>query len=134
MQLKGIYFFETCVPVVQWTTILSIIIIEILLLLKSKQNNITDAFLHANFEQNEKLFVKMPKGFNQYERNLKRRVIHLKNILYVIFNTPRYYCKYLTHKLIASGILCSNLDHFLFIGDKVICIVNVDNLIFWVNY
>ena len=41
------------------------------------------------------------------------------------------FLKYLTHKLIANGMLQSNPDTCLFIGVKVICIVYVDDLIFW---
>ena len=40
----------------------------------------------------------------------------------------------MTQKLIANRILQYNLYPCLFIGDKVICIVYVDNLIFWEKY
>ena len=63
MQLKGIYFFETYAPVVQWTTVSLIIILEIILQLKSNQDDITAVFIHAKLEKNEKVYVKMPKGF-----------------------------------------------------------------------
>ena len=36
MQLKGIYFFETYAPVVQWTTVRLMLILEVLLGIKSK--------------------------------------------------------------------------------------------------
>ena len=40
-QLEGIDFFETYAPVVQWTTIRLMFILEILLGLKSKQGDVT---------------------------------------------------------------------------------------------
>ena len=131
MQLKGIYFFETYAPVVQWTTVSLIIILEIILQLKSNQDDITAVFIHAKLEENEKVYVKMPKGFEQYDKHGKQRVIILKNTLYVIHQRPRDFLKYLTQKLIASGMIQYNLDPCLFIGDKFICIVYVDDLIFW---
>ena len=44
MQLKGINFFETYDPVVQWTIIRLMLILEVLLGLKSKQVNVTAVF------------------------------------------------------------------------------------------
>ena len=50
MQLEVIYYFETYVPVVQWTTISLMLILEILLQLKSEQGDIAAAFIHAKLE------------------------------------------------------------------------------------
>ena len=54
----------------------------------------------------------------------------LKKTLYGIRHSPRSFWKFLTEKLTSSGMLQSNIDPCLFIGDKVICIVYVDDLIF----
>ena len=43
-QLKGIDFFKTYAPVIQWTTIRLMFILEILMGLKSKQGDVTCAF------------------------------------------------------------------------------------------
>jgi hypothetical protein len=55
-QLEGIDFFETYAPVVQWTMIHLMIILEILLDLKPMQGDITCAFLHADLRRT-KLFT-----------------------------------------------------------------------------
>ncbi len=47
MQLEGVEFFKTYAPVVQWRTIWLMFILEVLLGLKSKQGDVTCAFLHA---------------------------------------------------------------------------------------
>ena len=47
-QLEGVDFFETYAPVVQWTTVQMMLILEILLKLKSKQGDVPAAFLHAD--------------------------------------------------------------------------------------
>jgi len=57
-------------PVVQWTTIrlMFILILKTLLGLKSKQGdvNVTCAFLCADLEPGENIYVKMPLEFTQY--------------------------------------------------------------------
>ncbi len=65
-QLKGIGFFKTYAPVVQWTTIRLMFILETLLGLKSKQGDVTCAFLHADLEPGENVYVDMPLDFAQY--------------------------------------------------------------------
>ena len=50
MQLEGIYLFETYAPVVQWTTVSLMLIIDILSQLKSNQGDITSKFLHDKLE------------------------------------------------------------------------------------
>ena len=75
----------------------------------------------------------MQKGFVQYDKRGKRRVLGLKKTLYGISQIPRYFLKYLTLKLIVIIILHTNNYPCLFIGDKVISIVYVDDLLFWVE-
>jgi hypothetical protein len=44
---------------------------------------------------------------------------------------PRAFWKYITEKLKTCGLEQSKLDPCLFVGTKVICVVYVDDLIFW---
>ncbi len=81
-QLEGIDFFETYAPVVQWTTIRLMFILEILLGLKSKQGNVLCAFLHRELEPGENVYVEMPLSFSQYSKNGARKVLKLKKTLY----------------------------------------------------
>jgi hypothetical protein len=55
--------------VVQWTTIQLMFILEVLLGLKSKQRDVTCAFLHADLEPDETVYVDMPLGFNTKSKN-----------------------------------------------------------------
>ncbi len=64
-QLEGIDFFETFAPVIQWTTIRLMFILEILLGLKSKQGDVTCALLHADLEPGDNVYVDIPMGFAQ---------------------------------------------------------------------
>jgi len=115
MQLEGVDFFETYAPVVQWTTICLMLILEVLLDLKSKQGDITCAFLHANFDKNEKVYVEMPRGFEQYDKRGKPRILKLRKTLYGLRQSPRAFWEYLTEKFKACGIKQSSLDPCLFI-------------------
>ena len=64
-QLQGIDFFETYAPVVQWTLVRMMPILEILMNFKSKQSVVTATFLHANSAPEEKVFVEMSLGFRE---------------------------------------------------------------------
>jgi hypothetical protein len=125
-QLEGVDFFETYAPVVQWTTVRLMLILEVLLDLKSKQGDVTAAFLHADVPEGENIYVAMPKGFKQAGKCLR-----LKKTLYGLRQSPRAFWKYLVEKMEAAGLKQSDLDPCLFIGEKVICCAFVDDLLFW---
>jgi hypothetical protein len=107
-QLKGIDFFETYAPVVQWITIRLMFILEILLGLKSKQGDVLCAFLHGEREPCKNVYVEMPLGFSQYSKNGTRKVLKLKKTLYGLQQSPRAFWKYITEKLVACGLEQSN--------------------------
>jgi hypothetical protein len=129
-QLKGIDFFETYAPVVQWTTIQLMLILEILLGLKSKQGNVLCAFLHGELERGENVCVEMPLGFSQYSKDGTRKVLKLKKTRYGLQQSPGAFWKYITEKLVACGLEQSKFDPCLFVGTKVICVVYVNDIIF----
>ncbi len=126
MQLEGIDFFETYAPVVQWTTVRLLLIREVLLGLKSKQGDITAAFLHANIPEVQNVYVEMPQGFEK-----KGKVLKLKKTLYGLRQSPRAFWQYLTEKMNECGMQQTNFDPCLFVGESVMCICYVDDLIFW---
>ena len=130
-QLHGIDFFETYAPIVQWTTIRLMFVLEVLLGLKSLQGNITCAFLHADLDENEKVYVDMSLGFSQYDKIGKQMCLKLKKTLYGLRQSPRAFWKYITVKLQEVGLEQPKFDPCLFIGPDVMCIVYVNDLIFW---
>ena len=87
-QLKGIDFFKTYAPVVQWTIIRMMFILEILLGLQPKQGGVTCAFLHADLDLGENVYVDMPLGFAQYSKNRIKQCLKLKKILYRLRQRP----------------------------------------------
>ena len=62
---------------VQCTTVSIMLILEILLKLKSKQGDVTAAFLHADVGKDEDIYVEMPLDFRK-----KGKVLKLKKTLY----------------------------------------------------
>ncbi len=93
-QLEGVDFFETYVPVVQWTTVRLMLILEVLLDLKSKQGDITAAFLHADVPEGENIYVEMLQGFKR-----KDKVLKLKMSLYGLWQSPRAFWQFLMDKM-----------------------------------
>ncbi len=65
-QLEGIDFFVINAPVVQWTTVYLILILQNLFGLKSKQADVTAAFFHATLEEDGKVYVEMFSCFKQW--------------------------------------------------------------------
>ena len=110
----------------QWTTVRLMLILEVLLDLKSKQGNVTAAFLHADLEEGEEVYVKMPRGFQK-----RGKVLKLRKTLYGLRQSPRAFWKYMVQKMEACGMPQSKLDPCLFVGEKVICVCFVDDLLFW---
>ncbi len=125
-QLKGIDFFETYAPVVQWTTDWLMLILEILLDLTSKQGDVTAAFLHGKLGEDKKVYVKMPLGFRKAGTVLK-----INKTLYGLCQSPCAFWKYLTKAMLAVGMHISKLDPCFFVGDQVMAVTFVDDILFW---
>jgi hypothetical protein len=122
-QLEGVDFFETYAPVVQWTTVRLMLILEILLQLKSKQGDVTAAFLHGELGPDEKVYVEMPLGFRK-----KGKVLKLKKTLYGLRQSPHAFWQCLTKAMEAVGMKVSKLDPCLFVGDRVMAVAYVDDI------
>ena len=124
-------YFETYAPIVQWTTICLMLILECVLDLKSKQGDVTCAFLHAKLPPEEKVYLEMSRGFKQYGKNKHARVLSIKRLLYGLKPSPRAFWKYMVEKFKACGCKQSNLDPCLFISATVIAVIYVDDILMW---
>ena len=71
MQIEGVDFNETWVPVLKWYTVRLMLIIKCILGLDSFQANITCEFLNAELDKDGKIFVQMPQGFKLDGKVLK---------------------------------------------------------------
>eukprot|EP00804_Cyclotella_cryptica_P001177 CCRYP_016994-RA/>CCRYP_016994-RA protein AED:0.39 eAED:0.19 QI:0/0/0/1/0.5/0.33/3/0/796 len=68
-QKEGIDFWETWSPVVQWSTVRLMMTLAAKLDLCSAQADITAAFIHADLEPGEQMFVRQPAGFQRDARH-----------------------------------------------------------------
>ena len=128
---KGVYYFETYAPVVMWTTIQLMLILECLLDLNFKQGDVNFAFLNAHLPEEETVYVHMPQGFTHYEKKGKAKVLKLNRCLYGLKNSTWAFWKFMVEKLEFCGLKQSKLDPCLFIGDTVIAVMYVDYILMW---
>jgi hypothetical protein len=117
-QLKGIDFFETWAPVVQWSTIRLVMIIAAKLNYCSAQCDITAAFIHAFLPDHEKVYVKEPRSF----RTKVKHVFCLQRSLYCLRQAPRHFFTYLSARLVTNRLTMSS---------TMIVIVYVDDLLIY---
>ena len=73
----------------------------------------------------------MPRGFVQRDKRGGAKVLRLKRTLYGPQQSPRAFWQYMVEKLEAAGLRQSPLDPCLFIGDTVIAIMYVDDILMW---
>ena len=139
-QIEGVDYFDTFAPVVNWTTVRIMLIMSIILNLSTKQVDYTAAFVHApidlppHYEQMSKreqeqagVYIEMPRGFMQ-----PGKVLKLKKSLYGLKQAPRNFFMYLKAKLESIGFVSDpDIDPCLFVSDKVICLVYVDDTLFF---
>eukprot|EP00984_Skeletonema_dohrnii_P014730 scaffold6241_cov78-Skeletonema_dohrnii-CCMP3373.AAC.4 len=103
-QIAGVEFNETYAPVVQWTTVRMMLILEVML----------------------EIYMQMPRGFKQ-----EGKCFRLKRSLYGLRQAPRAFHTYLVKAFEKQGLKQSTLDPCLFIGEKVTAVTFVDDCLFW---
>ena len=124
-QIEGKDYFETYAPVVSWATVRLLLILSVVMNWVSVQVDYTDAFIQAPIDCD--VFVEMPRGFLQ-----KGKVLHLNKGLYGLCQSSRNFFLYLKQTLEKCGMKQRNdLDPCLFIGRNTICLVYVDDCIFF---
>ena len=135
-QIEGIDYFDTFAPVVNWTTIRLMLVLSIILNLSTCQVDYTAAFVHVPIDKDPEwetlseeqrnrsgVYIEMPRGFRQ-----PGKVLKLKRSLYGLKQSPRNFFLHLKSKLEAAGFESKeSVDPCLFISDKVICLIYVDN-------
>jgi len=99
--------------------------------LEIKTRDITCDFLHANLASDETVYIDMPLGFNIKSKNGMQQVLKLNKTLYGLCQSPRAFWKYITKKLESCGLKQSKFGPCIFIGPDDMCIVYVNDLMFW---
>ena len=124
-QKEGVDFFETWAPVVQWTTVRSMMVLAAKQGLCTAQADITAAFVHAPLYKKDQIYVEQPKGWTYGDDY----VLKLNRSVYGIRQAATNFFQYLTIEFGKLNMKPSNHDPCLFIGEKVIAIVYVDDIL-----
>ena len=139
-QIEGVDYFETFAPVVNWTTVRLMLILSIVLGLATRQVDYTAAFVHAPIDRDpgwddltpeeqerQGVYIDMPRGFSK-----PGKVLKLRRSLYGLKQSPRNFFQFLKGKLEDIGFKSAeDVDPCLFISPKVICLVYVDDTLFY---
>ena len=138
-QVENVDYFETYAPVVNWQTVRIMLVMSLLLQLSTKQVDYTAAFVHADIDRDPEwdnmteeereqsgVFLHMPRGFQQ-----QGCVLKLNKSIYGLKQSPRNFYLHLKDKLESIGFTQSESDQCLFISDKVICLVYVDDTLLY---
>jgi hypothetical protein len=134
-QIEGVDFFETCAPVINWQTVCLMLVMSLLMGLSTSQVGYTAAFVHAdinkypNREEERRrsgVYIDMPRGFAMHNKVLK-----LKKSLYGLKQSPHNFFLHLKDNLESVGFEQSILDRCLSISNKRVCLVYVDDTLFF---
>ena len=128
-QIEGVDFKEDEIfsPVVSWNTVRLLLILSCIMGLETKQVDYTAAFIHAPLSEDEEVYVEQPRGFSE-----PGKVLKLNQCLYGLKQSPRNFYNHLKGNLEAIGFECqTEVDPCLFISNKCICLVYVDDTLFY---
>jgi hypothetical protein len=123
-QTEGVDFHKTFAPVFNWSTVRFLLMMSILLNLSTKQVDYIAAFIQSDIDTD--VYVEMPRGFAK-----PGKVLKLKKSLYGLKQSPRNHFLNLKGKLEALGFVASEADPCLFVSDKVIALVYVDDTLLY---
>jgi hypothetical protein len=117
---------ETYAPVVRWTTIRSVLAFAVKNGLKTRQIDFMNAFVQSHLPEDERIFVRLPKGFAHLGTNTS---LQLNKSLYGMLRSPLHWFNSLKKSLLDLGFESSAEDQCMFINKKTgtIILVYVDD-------
>ena len=117
-------------PVVQWATVRLMLIFQCILGLQSKIIDFTNAFSQEDIPSGEPVFIELPRYFNS-DGGQHDVVLKLNKIRYVQAEAAHLWYEKLRNGLLERGFVTSKADPCLFMSKTVICVVYVDDCLFW---
>ena len=124
MQEKGINYWETYAPVVQWTSVRIMLTLAAIENLHTKSIDFVLAYPRANLDVD--IYMGLPQGFNVGPES-GRYVLKLQKNLYGMKQACHNWFKKLSSALGNLSINPSKVDPCVFIGEDVIVLVYVEN-------
>ncbi|MGH7954661.1 MAG: reverse transcriptase domain-containing protein, partial [Gloeomargaritales cyanobacterium] len=126
-QVDGIDAFDTYAPVVQWSTVRLMMTMSSVVGLKSVQVDYNNAFAQARLK--EPVYIEVPRGFRT--NNDGNKVLKLNSSLYGLRQAAERWFDKLSNGLKKRGFRQSSVDPCLFFHDKMICLIYVDDCLFF---
>ena len=97
----------------------------------SRQIDYVQAFPHAPLAQGEEIYMEIPRGYEYSGQSGTEYVMKLKKNLYGIKQAAANWNKMLTNGLKSPGFKQSDHDPCLFIKQHIMCVIYVDDTIFF---
>ena len=116
--------------VVQLATVKLILILQYILGFHSQSINFKNAFAQADITSGEPFFIELTRNFKIYG-GLCVVVLRLKKSLYGQPKSARLWYENLRNGLLKRAFMMSKVDLCLFMSKTVICVVYVDDCLFW---
>ena len=123
-QREGVDQMDTYAPVISWITVRMLLILSCVLGLKMQQVDYTSAFVQADIKDD--IYLEMPRGYRE-----KGKVLKLKKNVYGLRQAPLNFFLKLKQGLEDCHFVQSENDPCLFYSEKVICLVYVDDCLFF---
>ena len=130
-QIEGVDYDEKYSPVVSWSTVRLMLCLSISKDLKSRQVDFSNAFVQAELDADEHIYVDVPKGFDYGKDADEGMVLKLRRSLYGLVQAPLYWGNHLKDALEKEGLKQSVSDQCMFIGDDMILLTYVDDVLFF---
>lgn len=129
MEIKGVDYFESYSPVVQWSTVRLLLIMSIVHGMHTRQVDYVNAFAQSPLPQNEECYIEMPQGFHDDGDDT---VLMLKKTLYGKSDSPLRFFNLLKDTLEKHEFKqLVNIDACLFVQEKIICLTYVDDCLWF---
>ena len=133
-QIPGLHFDETFAPTLQPSTFRTVMAISTQFDFHIEQMDVETAFLIPPLPEEEKVYMKPPRGFEELCRRAgipfrKGQVLELKKCIYGLKQSGRYWNKAFVDALKNLGLSQSPYDCCLFISGS-----NIDNLLLLIVY
>ena len=122
---------DTYYPVVSWTTVRLLLVLSKTLNLQTRQVDYVQAFPQAPLK--EDVYMDIPSGFYYGDplASKSKYVMRLKKNLYGLKQAAMNWYYKLRDGLIERGFKESKIDPCLFVKDDIICLIYVDDTIFF---
>ena len=106
------------------------LILQCILGLQSQSIDFTNAFAQAYIPSGEPVFIELPRYFkiDGWQHDV---VLKLKKSLYGQAKAARLWYENFRNGLLERGFVVSKVDPYVFISKTVICVVYVDDCLFW---